>query len=101
MQDITRRAAITEPADPPFIPPPMRAPDPVMLLLHRFEGMREMIDLSAGARRHFEASDCLEPDGKLEAEAAIEQAAEAANARLSNAQIELFGMRATSYEPTE
>ncbi len=95
---ITQRTAITDPADPPFIPPPMRAPDPVMLLLHRFKGLGEMIDLNAGARRHFEASDCLEPHEKPAVEAALKSASEASHRRLSNAQIELFGMRATSYE---
>ena len=98
MQDITRRAALTSPADPPFIPPRMRPPDPVMLLLHRFEGMGKMIDLNAGAWRTYEASDCLEPEEKPGVEAALERASEAANTRLSDAQIELFDMRATSYE---
>ena len=98
MQDITRRAALTSPADPPFIPPRMRAPDPVMLLLNRFEGICEMIDSNAWAWRTYEASDCLEPEEKPGVEAALKSASEASHRRLSNAQIELFGMRATSYE---
>ena len=98
MQEMTRRAAITDPADPPFIPPRMRPPDPVVLLLHSFEGHGEMIDSSAAAQRLFEASDCLDPDGKLEAEAAIERAVEASHRRLSNAEIELVSTRASSYE---
>ena len=69
-----------------------------MLLLHRFKGMGEMIDGSAAAQRHLEASDCLDPDGKLEAEAAIKHAVEASHRRLSNAEIELVSTRATSYE---
>ncbi len=77
----------------------MRAPDPVMLLLHRFEGMGKMIDLNAGAQRIYEASDCLEREEKPGVEAALKHASEAANARLSNAQIELFGMRATPSPP--
>ena len=95
---ITQRTAITDPADPPFIPPPMRAPDPVMLLLHRFEGLGKMIDHTAGAQRLYEASDCLEPEEKPGVEAAIESAVEASHRSLSNAEIELVSTRATSYE---
>ena len=58
----------------------------------------QMIDSNAAAQRHFEASDCLDPDGKLEAEAAIERAVEASHRRLSNAEIELVSTRASSYE---
>ena len=79
MQEMTRRAALTSPADPPFIPPRMRAADPVMLLLHRFEGMGQMIGLNAGAWRAYEASDCLEPEEKPEVEAALERALEASH----------------------
>ena len=85
MQEMTRRAAITEPADPPFIPPRMRAPDPVMLLLHGFEGLGQMIGLNAGAWRTYEASDCLEPEEKPGVEAALKSASEASHRRLSNA----------------
>ena len=98
MQEITRRAALTSPADPPFIPPRMRPADPVMFLLNRFEGICEMIDLNVGARRAYEASDCLEPEEKPGVEAALERALKASHRRLNDAQIELFGMRATSYE---
>ena len=95
MQEMTRRAAIT---DPPFIPPPIRKPDPVMLLLHRFEGLGEMIDRTTSAQRIYEASDCLEPEERPGVEAAIGSAVDDSKARLSNAEIELFSTRATSYE---
>ncbi len=98
MQEMTRRAGLVSAADPPFIPPRMRPPDPVMLLLHRFEGMRQMIDSNAAAQRHFEASGCLKPDENPEAVAAIERTVEASHRQLSNAQIELVSTRATSYE---